>query len=48
MRDEESAVPLILVRATGTHGAHAEAGQWTARGTEEQYRALCGLTFLEL
>ena len=41
MRD---AVPLILRRATEAHGAHAEAG-WTARGTEEQYRPLCGLIF---
>ena len=46
-RDEESAVPLILGRVTGAHGAHAEAA-WTARGTEEQYRPLCGPIFLEL
>ena len=42
MRDEESAVYLILGRAAGADGAHAEEG-WTARDIEEQDRALCGL-----
>ena len=47
MRGEEIVVPLILGRVPGANGAHAEVG-WAARGTDEQYRPLCGLIFLEL
>ena len=47
MRDKERAVPLILGRVTGAHGAHAEAG-WRARRTEEQYRPLRSPILLEL